>query len=72
MEKHSTKTNYDISVAKKLGIAQFLNTAILSLLVNFLIKEPGETLVTTMWKPGGLNADVMLIFITNSIIPWAM
>jgi len=69
-ERHSTRTSYDVSVAKKLGIAQFLNTAILTLIVNFVIKDSGEPTIVAIWKIGGLNADLMLIFIINSIVPW--
>lgn len=38
LEKHSTRTSFDISVASKLGVAQFMNTALLSLILNFVIK----------------------------------
>lgn len=69
-ERHSTRTSYDVSVAKKLGIAQFLNTAILTLIVNFVIKDPNEEIIVSIWKIGGLNADLTLIFIINSIVPW--
>lgn len=37
IEKHSTLTEFNISVAKKLGIAQFLNTAMITLIVNFTL-----------------------------------
>lgn len=55
-----------------MGIAQFLNTALITLIANFVIKDSDEPILTTIWKPGGLNTDVFLIFITNSILPWAM
>ncbi|CAD8187902.1 unnamed protein product [Paramecium octaurelia] len=69
-EQHSTKTEYDISIAKKIGLAEFINVAILTLLVNILIKGQNETTINTMYQKGGLNSDVMWIFMTDSFMPW--
>ncbi|CAD8174102.1 unnamed protein product [Paramecium pentaurelia] len=70
LEAPATKTEYDISAAKKLGFAQFLNTAIITLIVNLVIIKEGEKSYYAVIKQGGLNQDVMLIFITNGIMPW--
>lgn len=72
MESHPTLTEYNVSLAKKLGFAQFLNTAIITLIVNLVIVEAGEPSIVSVVKSGGLNADVMLIYITNGITPWLM
>ncbi|CAK64281.1 unnamed protein product (macronuclear) [Paramecium tetraurelia] len=72
LEAPTTKTEYDISAAKKLGFAQFLNTAIITLIVNLVIVKEGEKSYYAVIKQGGLNQDVMLIFITNGIMPWLM
>lgn len=69
-ESHSTKTEYDISIAKKIGLAEFINVAILTLLVNILIKGQNESKINVMYQKGGLNSDVMWIFMTDSFMPW--
>ncbi|CAD8173577.1 unnamed protein product [Paramecium pentaurelia] len=70
LEQQATRTDYNISVAYKMGVAQFLNTAILTLIINLFIQENISSLDQAIWQTGGLNSDVMLIFITNSIMPW--
>lgn len=37
-----------------------------------MIVEQGESAIVSVVKAGGLNADVMLIFISNAIMPWLM
>ncbi|CAK66150.1 unnamed protein product (macronuclear) [Paramecium tetraurelia] len=70
LEQQATRTDYNVSVAYKMGVAQFLNTAILTLIINLFIQEDIVSLDQAIWQTGGLNSDVMLIFITNSIMPW--
>ncbi|CAK82674.1 unnamed protein product (macronuclear) [Paramecium tetraurelia] len=70
LEQQATRTDYNISVAYKMGVAQFLNTAILTLIINLFISGNISSLDQAIWQTGGLNSDVMLIFITNSIMPW--
>ncbi|CAD8126273.1 unnamed protein product [Paramecium sonneborni] len=70
LEQQATRTDYNVSVAYKMGVAQFLNTAILTLIINLVIKDKSVTLNQAIWQIGGLNSDIMLIFITNSIVPW--
>lgn len=36
-EKHDSLTNYHVSVAKKLGLSLFLNTALVTFLVNMVV-----------------------------------
>ncbi|CAD8121477.1 unnamed protein product [Paramecium sonneborni] len=70
LEQQATRTYYDVSVAYKMGVAQFLNTAILTLIINLFITEDVSSLNQAIWQTGGLNSNIMLIFITNSIMPW--
>ncbi|CAD8147633.1 unnamed protein product [Paramecium octaurelia] len=68
LELHSTQTEFNISFANKLGIAQFLNTAIVPLLVNIALND--QDILTQTWKDGGLISDVCLVLIMNAIFPW--
>ncbi|CAD8065296.1 unnamed protein product [Paramecium sonneborni] len=68
LELHSTQTEFNISFANKLGIAQFINTAIIPLLVNIVLND--QDILTQTWKDGGLISDVYLVLIMNAIFPW--
>lgn len=60
-EKFSTRTGYNISLAKKLSIAQFANTTIVTFLVCvFLTKN--------FYYNGGLIFTQFMVFISNAII----
>ncbi|CAD8062591.1 unnamed protein product [Paramecium sonneborni] len=69
-EKPYTQTDFNISYANKLGMSQFINTAIIPLLVNLALQD--EQLLVSLWKSGGLNSDVSLILIMNAIFPWVI
>ncbi|CAD8109214.1 unnamed protein product [Paramecium primaurelia] len=69
-EKPYTQTDFNISYANKLGMSQFINTAIIPLLVNLTLQD--EQLLISLWKSGGLNSDVSLILIMNAIFPWVI
>lgn len=46
MECHSTLTNNNVSVAEKLSIAQFCNTALITFLANYFIYPVKDILVS--------------------------
>lgn len=65
-ERHITQTANNISVSYKLTIAQFLNTAILTLIVNSI----GGS--NRWFVPGGLAVDAFfIIFFTSMVQPFA-
>lgn len=59
-ESHSTFTGYFISVARRLSLVTFINTAI-TLFVTHLILQ-------NLWKDGGLLNDVFTVFLITVII----
>ncbi|CAD8068986.1 unnamed protein product [Paramecium sonneborni] len=69
-ERPYTQTDFNISYANKLGISQFINTAIIPLLVNLALQD--EELLVSLWKNGGFNSDIILILIMNAIFPWVI
>lgn len=69
-EAPATKTEYHISVAKKLVFSQFLNTTMIIFIVNLFIEKDGKTtMVFSVLKSGGLNENVMLIYCVNTFLP---
>lgn len=68
LEKHSTVTHLDISVAEKLSFAQFCNTALITLFVNYWIYHNDDNNYG-LFKEGGLITDLFSIFLSNSFIP---
>lgn len=63
IEIYNTPTDFYVSIAMKLTFAQFINTAIISLIVNII--SNGRSFDTD----GGLISDVSLIIISNAIVP---
>jgi len=59
-ESHSTFTDYFVSVAQRLTVAMFTNTAI-TLLVTHIILE-------TLWKDGGLLNDLFVVFLITVVV----
>eukprot|EP01016_Furgasonia_blochmanni_P025507 TRINITY_DN27373_c0_g1_i1.p1 TRINITY_DN27373_c0_g1~~TRINITY_DN27373_c0_g1_i1.p1 ORF type:complete len:335 (-),score=54.05 TRINITY_DN27373_c0_g1_i1:59-1006(-) len=59
-EGYSTKTKFYISVAEKLALAQFFNTAMVTLAVKAIFD-------TNFWGEGGLIQTMTLIFLTNAL-----
>lgn len=59
-EKHDTYTSHNISVAFKLTLARFINTAIVPLLINRGFEN---------WlKPGGLVNDIFFLILSISFL----
>ncbi|KAL4502348.1 hypothetical protein ABPG72_011935 [Tetrahymena utriculariae] len=65
-EAYNFKTDTVISVAKKSGIAQFINTTIVSFFVMIILNG------RQIWINGGLVSSVTSIAVTNSILPAAI
>jgi hypothetical protein len=63
-EKYSTLTDYYVSYTRKLTIAQFLNTSIISFLIAMISQN--------YWGQSGLVTAIIQVFIYNAIIPWVM
>ena len=73
LEKHTTITHLDISVAEKLSIAQFCNTALITFLANYWIYHvSGSSTNNELFKEGGLVTDLFSIFLSNAFIPIVM
>ena len=71
VERHSTLTHMNISVAEKLTIAQFCNTALITFLANYAIyhqKYDNRELFTE----GGIITDLNSIFLMNAFVPIIM
>lgn len=66
-EKYETKTSYNISLAKRIAFAQFLNTGILIVLTNILIH--GDGLKDKIWSDKGLSNDAAFIMVFNIFSP---
>lgn len=60
-ERPHTVTAYNASVAIKLTIAMFFNTAVIAIIVNYDWEED-------WFKPGGLITDATYILISNAIV----
>jgi hypothetical protein len=60
---YNFKTDKVISIAKKSGIAQFVNTTMVQFIVNLI--QNGLDLSTA----GGLVYDITVLMIVNSILP---
>lgn len=58
MEKHSTQTSYNTSVALKQTIAMFLNTAVVSFIIHW----------EDFYSPKGLAAEMYNIMISNAVV----
>ncbi|KAL4470248.1 hypothetical protein ABPG74_011859 [Tetrahymena malaccensis] len=65
-EAYNFKTDTIISVAKKSGIAQFINTTIVSFFVMIILNG------RQIWINGGLVSSVTSIAVTNAILPAAI
>lgn len=61
MESHQTFTMYNLSVATKLTVAQCVNTALITMIVNLDRDD-------RWFKPGGLIADMTYVLISNAFI----
>lgn len=66
-EKYGTVTRYNISVAKRVAMVQFLNTSVIIVFVNWLIY--GKELRTTIWENKGLSNDAWFIMLGNIVFP---
>jgi len=64
-EKHQTYTYYFMSVANKLSYAQFVNTAIITLLVQIVITENDVKL----WTRNSLVSGVFFLYLLNAFVP---
>ncbi|EAR89597.2 transmembrane protein, putative (macronuclear) [Tetrahymena thermophila SB210] len=62
-EAYNFKTDTIISVAKKSGIAQFINTTIVSFFVMIILNG------RQIWINGGLVSSVTSIAVTNALLP---
>jgi hypothetical protein len=60
-EKDHTYTQYNISVAWKLILAQCINTALIAILVDY-------NRDTDWFTPGGLVEEMTLIYISNAVV----
>jgi hypothetical protein len=75
-EKHPTYTSYFTAVAEKLCIAQFLNTALTTVLAQILLYNAfGSTdsfklglLAVPFYGKGGLIENMFYVFITNAFL----
>lgn len=61
-ENRSTETHLNISIASKLSLAQFANTALLTLAANYFIDSK------RIWSNDGLINDVFYIILTQAIV----
>ena len=61
-ELHGTKTNENISISKKLGVAQFVNTALIIFFVNYY--QNGKQVAIN----GGLNFDLISLILSSIFI----
>ncbi|KRX03843.1 hypothetical protein PPERSA_04638 [Pseudocohnilembus persalinus] len=61
-ESRSTETHLNVSIAEKLTIAQFTNTALLTLAANFIIS------VDDVWSDNGLIVDIFYIAIVQAVL----
>jgi hypothetical protein len=61
MESHQTFTMYNLSVATKLTVAQCVNTALITMIVNLDRDD-------RWFKSGGLVADMTFVLISNAFI----
>ena len=62
LELISTKTKFNIVYAKKLSVALFLNTAVLSYIIDILILE-------NIIGEGGFIQNESQVFILNALFP---
>jgi hypothetical protein len=61
-EKYSTKSKFNITFGKKLAIALFLNSAVITYVVEILGFK-------NYYGPGGFIYTESQVFITNAIVP---
>lgn len=59
-EKHDTITSTQISIALKLTIARFINTAVIPIIVNYDVNQ--------WFTRGGLVEDVLIILLTIAFL----
>jgi hypothetical protein len=77
-EKHITYTNYLKGVAQKLSVAQFLNTALVSLFVELILADDtgltgyNRLELVNFYGKGGLLENIYWIFITSAFLPPVM
>jgi len=65
-EKHRTFTSYFISVAKKLSYGEFVNTAIITLIVQIIVSDSNDV---KLWTEDGMVPKVYYLYILNAILP---
>lgn len=61
-EKHLTITEYNVSLAQKLSIVQFINTALITFAITFVV-------IKNYFGSGGLILTQFLVFILNFLVP---
>jgi hypothetical protein len=66
-EKYETKTAYNIGVAKRIASAQFLNTSVIIVFINWIIH--GKDLRNEIWSEKGLSNDAWWIMLFNIFTP---
>ena len=57
-----TETDFQTSTAEKLSLAQFINTALITLLANYTINKDGR------WGSGGLLVDIFMVVVLQSFM----
>lgn len=60
-DKRSTETHLQIGILYKLAIGQFVNTALIILVVNLVIDR------ANMWKNGGIVYDSFFVVALNAV-----
>ena len=65
-EIYNSLTDFHISIAYKLSISQFINTAIISFFTNLLLNGRNFNI------DGGLINDIFSIIMSNAIVPTVM
>ncbi|EGR30205.1 hypothetical protein IMG5_137940 [Ichthyophthirius multifiliis] len=67
-EGHITITKFNISQAKKISIAQFCNTSLITFLVEIVITNNNKSKFLKIFGNGGLAQNQNYVFISNMVI----
>jgi hypothetical protein len=62
VEAYTTRTRYNISIAQKSSIAQFVNTAFMTFLITYFY-------IKNYYGTGGLIYNQTMVFLTNAFVP---
>jgi len=73
-EKHKTYTHHLRAIAKRLAIAQFLNSALSNLFAQVILADGHDTLASKIreinyYGKGGLLENIYWVFVTNALLP---